>query len=145
MSTAISTDIATLLAPFPAEVQDLALAAREFLIQVLPGAAETVDPSAKLVGYGYGPGYKGLVCTLILSKTGVKLGIALGSQLADPKHLMQGSGKVHRHVQLRTSKDLTKPGLKPLLKAALAAWKNRNGETPRSTAPASPPSPRQRQ
>jgi hypothetical protein len=73
-----------------------------------------------------GPGYKGLVCTLLLSKTGVKIGIARGSELPDPKPLMQGSGKVHRHVQLQTIADLKQPGLKPLLKAALSAWKKRN-------------------
>ena len=121
----IATDVETLLAPYPPEVRDVALAAREYLAQVLPGAAETLDESAKLFGYGYGPGYKGLVCTLLLSRTGVKLGIARGSELPDPKQLMQGSGKVHRHVQLRTTEDLKQPGLKPLLKAALAAWKKR--------------------
>ena len=92
----------------------------------LPGAEEILDESAKLLGYGYGPGYKGLVCTLLLSKNGIKLGISHGSELPDPKQLMQGSGKVHRHVPLRTSADLKQPGLKPLLKAALAAWKHRN-------------------
>jgi hypothetical protein len=126
MPTRNSTDIDTLLAPFPPEVRDLALAARDFLAQALPGAAETLDGPAKLIGYGYGPGYKGLVCTLLLSKTGMKLGIARGSELPDPKQLMQGSGKVHRHVQLRTRDDLNQSGLKPLLKAALAAWKKRN-------------------
>ena len=101
-----ATDVETFLAPYPPEVRDVALAAREFLAQALPGAAETLDESAKLFGYGYGPGYKGLVCTLLLSRTGVKLGIARGSELPDPKQLMQGSGKVHRHVQLRTTADL---------------------------------------
>jgi hypothetical protein len=120
-----ATEVETLLAPYPREVRDVALAAREFLADTLPGAAETVDGSAKLLGYSYGPGYKGLVCTLLLSQTGVKLGIARGSELPDPKQLMKGSGKVHRHVQLRTRADLKQPGLKPLLKAALAAWKNR--------------------
>src|SRR5262249_32979589 len=79
-----------------------------------------------LLGYGYGPGYKGLLCTLLLSKNGIKLGISHGSELPDPKQLMQGSGKAHRHVQLRTKNDLKQPGLKLLLKAALAAWKKRN-------------------
>jgi len=119
-------DIESFLAPYPPEVSDLAVAAREFLANALPGAEETLDESAKLLGYGYGPGYKGLLCTLLLSKSGIKLGIAHGSELADPKQLMQGSGKVHRHVQLRTKNDLKQPGLKPLLKAALAAWKKRN-------------------
>jgi hypothetical protein len=102
------------------------MAARDFLAEALPGATETLDGSAKLLGYSYGPGYKGLVCTLLLSQTSVKLGISRGSELPDPKQLMQGSGKVHRHVQLRRTADLKRPGLKPLLKAALTAWKKRN-------------------
>ena len=119
-------DIESFLARYPPEVSDLTLAARDFLAKALPGAEETLDESAKLLGYGYGPGYKGLLCTLLLSKNGLKLGISHGSELPDPKQLMQGSGKVHRHVQLRTKNDLKQPGLKPLLKAALAAWKKRN-------------------
>ena len=121
-----ATDLETFLAPYPPDVRELALATRDLLAGVLPGAAETIDASAKLFGYGYGPGYKGLVCTLLLSKSGLKIGIARGSELPDPKHLMQGSGKVHRHVQLQTIADLKQPGLKPLLKAALSAWKKRN-------------------
>jgi hypothetical protein len=39
---------------------------------------------------------------------------------------MKGSGKVHRHVELRTIADLKRPGLKSLLKAALAAWQERS-------------------
>jgi hypothetical protein len=120
-----ATDIESFLAPYPPEVRDVALAAREFLAEALPGAAETLDSSAKLFAYGYGPGYKGLVCTLLLSRTGVKLGIARGSELPDPEQLLQGGGKVHRHVQLRRTADLKQPGLKQLLKAALTAWKKK--------------------
>ena len=71
------------------------------------------------------PGYKGCVCTLILSKTGVKLGIAYGAAMPDPKGLMRGAGKVHRHVALQNLADLKQPGVKALIKAALAAWKER--------------------
>ena len=72
-----ATDLETFLAPYPPDVREIALATRDFLAEVLPGAAETIDASAKLFGYGYGPGYKGCVCTLLLSKTGVKIGIAV--------------------------------------------------------------------
>jgi hypothetical protein len=111
---------------YPPEVQELALAASGLLLEALPGAEVSFDETAKVIGYGYGSGYKGIVCTLLLSRTGVKIGIARGAELPDPKQLMQGSGKVHRHVQLRTVADLRRPGLKPLLKAALAAWKKRS-------------------
>ena len=119
-------DIETFLADYPSEVRELAPAARALLVGAFPGAKETLDESAKVIGYGYGPGYKGVVGTLILSRTGVKIGIARGSELSDPKHLMGGSGKVHRHVQLRTIADLKRPGLASLLKAALTAWRERN-------------------
>ena len=114
------------LAMYPQNVQDTAFAARKLLRDALPGVDETVDESAKLLGYRYGPGYKGVVCTLILSRTEVKLGIFRGAELSDPKHLMTGSGKIHRHVPLSNPADLRRPGLKPLLRQALTAWRKRS-------------------
>lgn len=114
------------LATYADDVRELADAARKALAKALPGAAEGVDRPAKLLSYSYGPGYKGLVCTLLMSKTGVKLGIFRGSELPDPAGLMQGAGKVHRHVQLRTAADLERPELKRLLAAALAAFRARS-------------------
>ena len=114
------------MARYPEQVRETASAARSCLKKALPDIAESVDESAKLLGYSYGPGYKGLVCTLILSQKEVKLGIFRGTELPDPKRLMTGAGKVHRHVPLRSAADLEQPGLKALLAAALAAWKARN-------------------
>jgi len=124
----IPSDVDKFLALYPPEVRDIALAARELVAQAVPNATETVDRSARLIGYGYGPGYKDTICTLLLSRTGVKVGIARGSELPDPTQLLQGSGKVHRHVQLRTVGDVTNPGLKHLLEAAVAAWRQRKDE-----------------
>ena len=113
------------LARYPPQVRETAAAARRLLKAHLPDIAETVDESAKLLAYSYGPGYRGVVCTLIMSQTGVKLGIFRGAELPDPKSLMAGAGKVHRHVQLRSAEDTKKPGLSQLLKVALAAWRER--------------------
>jgi hypothetical protein len=49
-------------------VQTLANSARRLVRRLLPRAAETVDRSSEIVAYSYGPGYEGMVCTLILSK-----------------------------------------------------------------------------
>ena len=118
------------LAAYSADVSELANAARKALAKALPGIAEGVDKPAKLLGYSYGPGYKGLVCTLIMSKSGVKLGIFRGSELPDPAGLMEGSGKVHRYVQLRAPEDLVRPEIEELLAAALAAWRERAAAAP---------------
>jgi len=117
-----------LLASYSSEVNELASAARRSLLAWLPGAEETVDTTAPVLGYGYGPGYKGVVCTLLLSKSGVKIGIARGAELHDPHQLLEGSGKVHRYVQLRTVSDLNDPALKELVKTAHRAWKARGNQ-----------------
>jgi hypothetical protein len=114
-----------LLAKYPAEVRALATAARAALAKWLPKSEQEVDSSAPVIGFGYGPGYKGLVCALIISKTGVKIGLSRGSELADPAGLLAGSGKVHKHIQLRSPSDLRNPAVRALVKAAHAGWKQR--------------------
>ncbi|HSE44047.1 MAG TPA: hypothetical protein VLA89_01830 [Gemmatimonadales bacterium] len=116
----------TLLASYPKEVQNTARAARQLILELIPGAVEVVDTKTAVVGYGYGTGYKDLVCTLILSKGGVKLGLVGGASLPDPRKLLEGSGKVHRYVPLGRPADLRRPGLRPLLHATLSGWRRRS-------------------
>ncbi len=58
------------------------------------------------LGYNYCRGYKGTVATLILSKTGVKIGVPYGASLPDAMHLLAGAGKVHRHVAITEAAQL---------------------------------------
>ena len=118
--------IETLLESYPSDVQATALGARRLIRRLLPNVEECVDASAAVIGYGFGPGYRGVVCTLILSKSGVKLGVVRGAELEDPRGLLRGSGKVHRYVQLHAPADLRQAGLSQLIKAAYTAWKGRN-------------------
>jgi len=79
------------------------------------------------MGYGFGAGYSNLICTIIMSKSGVKLGLVGGAPLADPKKLLAGTGQVHRFVQLTAPSDARRPAVKALLKAGVAAWKMKAG------------------
>jgi hypothetical protein len=67
-------------------------------------------------------------CTLILSKSGVKPGLVNGATLSDPYGLLAGTGKVHRHVQLRTIRDLQQAGLKQLVSGGSAECHKRTGQ-----------------
>jgi hypothetical protein len=80
-------DAETLLARHDAPVRKAAEALRTLLRDTLTGIEETPDESAGVIGYGYGPGYKGLIATIILSKKGVKLGLRGGASLPDPDRL----------------------------------------------------------
>ncbi len=67
------------------------------------------------------PGYAGLVCTIIPSKTGVKLGVVRGATLPDPHGLLEGNGRKHRYVQIDEAADLRRPGMEDSIKAAVNA------------------------
>lgn len=113
------------LKAYPRNVQQLAHEARKTLREWLPRSKETEDTVARLFAYAYGPGYRGVACTLMLSKSGVKIGIAWGASFADPHKLLRGEGKVHRHVPLKSPEDLRQPGVKDLVAAAGAACQAR--------------------
>jgi hypothetical protein len=109
-----------LLSRYDEKVAALARSVRTWVMGAIPHATETVDATANLFGYSVAPGYKGLVCTIIMSKTGVKLGISNGASLPDTQHLLAGSGKKHRYVQINDIEVLENPALLSLLKTALA-------------------------
>jgi len=126
MSRKAESPIATLVTRYPAIVELIA-ASRRVLSAAFPGATEKADPKAGLISYSYGPGYKGVVATLILSKGGVKIGIPYGATLEDPGGLLEGSGKVHRYILITSQSALTRPGVNRLLASNLRAWKQRSG------------------
>jgi len=112
-------DVAGLLALYSPEVRGLALAARAFVLEMIPDVSEMVDLKARIIGFGYSPRYADQVCMLMPTKVGVNLGIAYAMELPDPKKILEGTGKLHRHVKLASESDLENAALRDLLKAAL--------------------------
>ena len=119
-------DVIDFLGEYPAAVSELARGLRAIVRAALPSAGEELDRSGRVIGYGFGPGYSGLVCTIIPSKKGVKLGVVNGARLADPHRLLEGPGKQHRYVAFSKPEDLKKAGLQDLLHTAAGAWKERS-------------------
>ena len=113
------------LANQPTEIVDLLVEARGLLFKYLPGAVESVDNEN--LGYGFSPGYKGLVFVLTPQKGYVNLGIWDGVSLADPHALMEGSGKRHRHIKLRSVQQLENPALIDLIRDAIDRKKQEIG------------------
>ena len=107
-----------LLAGYSDIVREVALGVRKLILKVVPEANEMVDAPARVIGYGHGDGYKGMICTIILIKGGVKLGIVNGASLPDPNGLLEGAGKKHRYVVINAAADLKKKGVAGLIKAA---------------------------
>jgi len=128
MLSPISTMAITIhdiLLQYPTTVFSLGMQLRDHLISALPNIIEMPDASANIVGYGYGFGYQDLICTIIPSKKGIKLGFYKGSKLPDPDQLLTGAGKVHKYVEIKTPDLITGAPLNALISAAVAAYKQR--------------------
>ena len=110
---------------YPEVVLSLARRLRDLIRRMVPDADEELDRPARVIGYSYGPGYKGVICTIILSKTGVKLGIVDGAHMADPANLLEGSGKQHRYVLFRHASDFDRSGICELVDATAARCRER--------------------
>jgi len=107
------------------EVRQLAAATRRLILEELPDAVEQVDPKSRLVAYGAGKGMKDIVCVISPLKKGVNLGFYRAVELPDPAGLLEGTGKLHRHVRISAVEDLERPELRQLLQAAVASKQRR--------------------
>ncbi len=58
-------------------------------------------------------------------KAHVNVGFFRGAQLSDPKSLLEGTGKMMRHVKLRPADDIDDDALLDLINAAYADMKQR--------------------
>jgi hypothetical protein len=79
------------------------------------------------LGFGFSPGYKGLVFVLTPQRGYINLGIWDGASLADSQALMEGSGKRHRHIKLRSVHQLENPALIDLIQDAVDRKKQEIG------------------
>ena len=114
------------LSKYPEEISDLALAARNLILKELPDITEIPDEKANMLAYGFANTYKDTICTIIISKKGIKIGINKGSELPDPTKILTGTGKVHKYVPISKSSELKNPAIKDLLNEGLKAWKVRS-------------------
>lgn len=104
-------------------VREVARRACDAVLAIFPDAVVTVDEGnprfGPTIGFGTTTGYKGLRFTVTPQRAHVTFGIAYGAGLPDPEGLMEGTGKVHRHVKLRTASDMDRPALRALMSAAM--------------------------
>ena len=100
-------------------VRDLALRTRALIREVLPDVVEVPWPRQKTVGFGVGPKKMSEhFCYVAVLPDRVNLGFNYGGELPDPEGLLQGTGKLFRHVKITSPRDLENPALRRLLEAA---------------------------
>jgi len=95
----------------------LARRLRTLLRHNLPGAIETSDKENW--GIGRGSGYRDTLFVISPQKGYVNLGFYDGAALPDPDEPLEGAGKRHRHLKLRTESQLKDARVIRLIQAAV--------------------------
>lgn len=120
MTAKANEDFEKILVGFSPEVQDLAREARALIHEILPQVVEVVWARQKIAGYGTGP--KKMTehfCWIAPAKKHVGLGFNYGTELPDADHLLEGTGKLFRHVKLTRIEDVHRSALRNLIQAAI--------------------------
>jgi hypothetical protein len=110
-----------LLLPCGEAIRKLALAARKLILEEAPEASEfvyEVYTIADHFAFTEKPG-GAFVFTTTHAKW-VNLGFNFGALLPDPHGLLRGEGKWIRHVRIAQGTDLDVPGVRDLVRAAIA-------------------------
>ena len=122
---AAEKEIDAFLSPYGEEVFIRALALRQVLLALLPDITEQIDKPARMIAYCYGQKYAELICVLIPSKKGLKLGFNRGTELPDPNKLLEGTGKISRYVQIKSAEQIKSAAVKKMILAALKLYRER--------------------
>ncbi|HTO14637.1 MAG TPA: DUF1801 domain-containing protein [Edaphocola sp.] len=104
---------------FSEEIKEIARQTRKLIYKVLPEVVEVVWIRQKNIGFGTGHKKKTEhFCWIMPATNHVNLGFNYGSELPDPKNLLEGTGKLFRHYKVKSVADLSNPSLIKLLKYA---------------------------
>jgi hypothetical protein len=120
-----------LLAGVDPDLSAIARRLRAMIRAVDPRTVETVRLGDNAATYGVGPKKMTDGYAYIMPMRGyVNLGFYQGATLADPKGLLEGTGKGLRHVKIRSLADADRAPVRALVAAALA---KRRSDASRST------------
>lgn len=119
----VNNQIDDFLSRYDEQVFRNALLLRKILFKNLPDIIEQIDIPAKMIAYCYGQKYSELICTIIPSKKGLKLGFNRGTELSDPDKILQGKGKISRYIEIKSEEQVNSKAIKDLLVSALSNYK----------------------
>jgi hypothetical protein len=129
-------DYLRLLLPYGKLIQDLALAARKLILKEAPESSEFVYEVYTIANYfTFTERPSDAFVFTTTHANWVNLGFNFGSLLPDPDCLLRGEGKWIRHVRIVQAADLGAPGVRELVRSAIAQAERPDGKAgkPRMT------------
>ena len=118
-------DFSSIIAESTPEIQTIARACKQLILDVMPDVVEVVWTRQRIAGYGIGPKKMSeQFCYLAPYKKHINFGFYYGADLADPANLLKGSGEMMRHVKIKQVEQLEDPSLKQLVEVASTYFPN---------------------
>jgi hypothetical protein len=122
-------DYLKLLARYDEKVQKLALAARKLILEEAPQASEFVYEVYTIADHFTLTDRPGDAFVFTTTHANwVNLGFNFGALLPDPSDLLKGEGKLIRHVRIGETADLDVPGVRELVRDAMAQAERPEGQ-----------------
>jgi hypothetical protein len=109
------------LAVYDPHVRELALSLRRMVLEAAPDAIESIYDAynAVAIGFSFTGRLKDSFCHIAAYARHVNLGFNRGASLADPQRVLEGTGKLIRHIRMVRESDLAAPFLPRYLQAAI--------------------------
>ncbi|MCB1552401.1 MAG: DUF1801 domain-containing protein [Xanthomonadales bacterium] len=108
------------LASATAAQRDIVQTLRQTILGAHSTATVMAWPRLKIISFGFGPKKMSQhYAYLALHKRHVNLGFYQGARLAAAPGVLEGTGKLLRHVKIETAEAAKHPGLKTLIVAAI--------------------------
>ncbi|HEY6328757.1 MAG TPA: DUF1801 domain-containing protein, partial [Blastocatellia bacterium] len=118
-----------MLSDYDIKVGELALGLRDIVLGQAPEAIESLFRSyAVSLNYSFTAKWNDGFCMIVVYPRHVNLGFHRGAELDDPKGLLEGDGKIMRHIKIASPDDLKKPHLKTFIRAAMKNAKRLEAE-----------------
>jgi hypothetical protein len=108
------------LAAYDRHISDLALALREIVLEEAPDASESIyQVYTVAIWFGFSGKMKDMFCYITTSSGHVNLGFPRGALLPDPNRVLEGEGKIMRHVKFASLRDLERSFVRRYIRAAM--------------------------
>jgi hypothetical protein len=102
---------------FSPDSKNIARQTRQLIYDILPNVVEVVWVQQKITGFRTGIKKKTEhFCWIMPATNHVSLGFNYGAELPDPKSLLEGTGKLFRHIKIKSIEQLSDKDLISLLK-----------------------------
>jgi hypothetical protein len=108
------------LEAYDRHISDLALALREVILEEAPEASESIyQVYTVAIWFGFSGKMKDMFCYIATNAGHVNLGFPHGASLLDPNRVLEGEGKIMRHIKFRSQHDVDRPFVRRYIQAAM--------------------------